>query len=191
MDWEAYFAAVEDQPAHPVFGIAKAHFMAGGQAIDLGAGTGRGTQFLREAGLRVIALDNQPTSVATLRARFGTDEGVEIWDTSMADTEIPPVDVVAAAFSLFFLPPNDFDRVWARVRTALRPGGVFLGQFLGPRDDWAPRGYATHDADAVRGLLAGWDIQHWEEVERAGQTAVGNPKYWHVFHVVAQVPPVG
>lgn len=184
MDWEAYFAAVADQPPHEVYDLAAPYFPPAGHALDLGAGTGRGAAFLRGRGLTVTAVDNQPTALATLRGRFRDDPGVEVVDASLAEFVPPPCDVVAAAFSLFFLPPDEFDAAWARVRAALRPGGVFLGQFLGPRDSWAPRGYATHDAEAVRALLAGGEVRHWEEVERPGRTATGNDKHWHVFHVV-------
>lgn len=191
MDWDEYYRAVQDQPAHPVFELARPYFPPTGLALDLGAGTGRGTHFLREAGLRVTAIDSDPTAIAALQDRFGADPDVEVLHAGLTEAPLPPCDVIAASFSLFFLPPTEFERLWARVRTALRPGGVFLGQFLGPRDDWAARGYSTHDADAVRELLAGWQVHHWQEDERPGRTATGTPKYWHVFHVVAQVPALG
>ena len=35
---------------------------------------------------------------------------------------------------------------------------------------------------AAHGLIA----EHLDEVERDGKTAMGEPKYWHVFHIVAR-----
>ncbi len=35
-------------------------------------------------------------------------------------------------------------------------------------------------------LLRGLEVEHFEEVEEDGETAVGDPKHWHLFHVVAR-----
>jgi tellurite methyltransferase len=34
-------------------------------------------------------------------------------------------------------------------------------------------------------LVRGLDVEHFDEVEEEGETAVGDPKHWHLFHVVA------
>ena len=43
-----------------------------------------------------------------------------------------------------------------------------------------------HSRDEVLALLRGLEIEHLDEVDEDGQTAVGDPKHWHVFHVVAR-----
>jgi hypothetical protein len=35
-------------------------------------------------------------------------------------------------------------------------------------------------------MLAALEVEMLDEVERDGKNAFGEPKYWHVFHVVAR-----
>jgi hypothetical protein len=35
-------------------------------------------------------------------------------------------------------------------------------------------------------MLGGFEVEMLDEVERMGKTAMGKPKYWHVFHVVGR-----
>jgi tellurite methyltransferase len=35
-------------------------------------------------------------------------------------------------------------------------------------------------------LLRGFDVERFTEVEEDGQTALGEAKHWHLFHVVAR-----
>jgi hypothetical protein len=34
-------------------------------------------------------------------------------------------------------------------------------------------------------LFDGLELERFDELEEDGQTALGDPKHWHVFHVVA------
>jgi tellurite methyltransferase len=38
----------------------------------------------------------------------------------------------------------------------------------------------------VEALLEPFEAEFFDEVERQGKTALGEPKYWHVFHIVAR-----
>jgi hypothetical protein len=39
----------------------------------------------------------------------------------------------------------------------------------------------------VRGLLEGFEVEHWTEEERESRVdPASHPKRWHVFHVVAR-----
>ena len=40
----------------------------------------------------------------------------------------------------------------------------------------------------VDGLLDSLEVERLVEVEEDGRTAVGTPKHWHLFHVVARRP---
>lgn len=186
VDWREYYAATAQKPLHPMLGLAEPHIPREGLALDLGCGVGRATQFLRERGLRVWAIDREAEAIEATRARVRDDAGVELVLGEFQSVALPPAEVVVALFSLFFLPPEEFAAFWPTVVGAIRPGGVFVGQFLGPNDDWRDRGYTLHDAAAVRSLMEGFDVLYSEEAERDGETAVGSPKHWHVHHVIAR-----
>ena len=61
------------------------------------------------------------------------------------------------------------------------------GQLFGDRDGWATQpdmSFQTRqDAEA---MLLGLGVEQFNEVEEDGKTAVGDPKHWHLFHVVAR-----
>ena len=40
--------------------------------------------------------------------------------------------------------------------------------------------------DAAEALFGGFELERFDEEETDGETAVGVPKHWHIFHVVAQ-----
>jgi tellurite methyltransferase len=76
--------------------------------------------------------------------------------------------------------------VWQRLVNALRSDGIFAGQLLGVNDDWTARGYTAHTRTEVQSLLHPFEILHMEEAERDGETALREPKHWHIFHIVAR-----
>jgi hypothetical protein len=43
-----------------------------------------------------------------------------------------------------------------------------------------------HGRDAVERLLGGWDIVELEEEDHPGKTKLGEPKHWHIFHILAR-----
>lgn len=101
------------------------------------------------------------------------------------------VDFVNASFSLPFCDPEAFPVLWTWIVGILKPGGRFAGQLFGLQDEWAqePRTMARtfHQRSDVERLLGGlFSMEYFEEVERDGKTATGEPKHWHVFHIVAR-----
>ena len=103
-------------------------------AIDFGIGEGDETGYLLTHGYAVTAVDNfkefldevhlrkevQPYShrLHTMHTNF---EEVP-WD------QIPPVDLFVASFSLCFVQPEHFYRVWQHIVTQIKPGGYFVGE---------------------------------------------------------------
>jgi hypothetical protein len=111
---------------------------------------------------------------------------VEIVQASFAEAVLPETHLIHAGYSLPFCAPADFPGVWAAIRDALVPGGVFAGHFFGPRDGWAGSdGMTFHNSAEVVELLNGLEICHLREREWDGQSA-GHPKRWHAFGILAR-----
>jgi hypothetical protein len=84
--------------------------------------------------------------------------------------------------------PDDFSRVWGLIRSSLRPGAWFAGNFFGDRDSWADNPDETFlSEEAVRALFEGMEIVSFHEQDEDGQADSG-PKHWHVFDVIARPP---
>jgi tellurite methyltransferase len=161
-------------------------------AVDLGCGEGRDTLELLRRGWRVLAVDSHPEAISRLRTRVSGPEAdrLETLIGRFEEVPVPRCDLVNASFSIPHCAPADFPPMWARIVDAIKAGGRFAGQFFGVRDEWAskPDGVTRtyHTREQVEAMLGPFEIEMLDEIERPGKTALGEPKYWHVFHVVAR-----
>jgi SAM-dependent methyltransferase len=199
-EWTAYFDAVAGLPARETLITALDRFDREGQppglAVDLGCGEGRDTLELLRRGWRVLAIDNQAEAIERLRSRLPEADGPRL-ETAVAryeDAVWPPCELVNASFSIPHTEPSAFPGIWSKVAQSIREGGRFAGQFFGVHDSWAskPDGMTRtyHTREEVESMLRAFQVEQLEEIERPGKNALGEPKYWHVFHVVARkVPP--
>jgi trans-aconitate methyltransferase len=160
----------------------------GRTALDLGCGAGVETRALVDAGWRVTAIDSD----ATVRARMSDllqTGAVEVLVRDLHSEPLPASDLVHSSRTLPFVRPTDFGAVWARIRTALLPGGWLGVDLFGPRDDWfGEAGLSFHDRATVEGLVAGLDDVRLEEREWDGPPHDGPDKHWHVIQVIARRP---
>ncbi len=193
--WARYYAAAGDGPRETLLHALQL-FEAEGRgpetAVDLGCGAGRDTLELLRRGWRVVAVDAEAEGVAQLLAHPDARRNREALETVVArfdEAVWPEALVVSSSFSLPFCAPDEFARVWARIRASLLPGGRFCGQLFGERDEWAAESDMTFlSRPEVEALLDGLEVERLDEIDRAGPTAVGKPKHWHLFHLVARRP---
>lgn len=190
--WTRYYAAVGDEPRATLLRaleLREAEGRAPGYAVDLGSGTGRDTLELLRRGWRVLAVDAEPAAMELLRRRAPAGVALEMRLGRFADVTWPSADIITSSFSLPFAPPEAFERAWSRIRASLVPGGRFCGQLFGDRDEWAgTEDMTVHSRAEVERLLDGLDVEQLDEVEEDGHTAIGEPKHWHLFHIVARRP---
>jgi hypothetical protein len=43
-----------------------------------------------------------------------------------------------------------------------------------------------HTREEAERLFAGFELERFDELDEDGETALGTPKHWHVFNVVAR-----
>jgi len=215
-DWPAYFDSVRNQPprdtllraadgfvgrplpdaaAFPVdsmFRIGPSPRLH--TALDLACGEGRDTrELLRRGDWRVLAVDNSPEGLRRLAASCPDEPRLAVLLCPME--RVPETlshsaatfDLINASFALPFCPETSFPTLWRWICDSLRAGGRFAGQLFGDRDEWSsvnPRRH--HTRDEVLRLLQGFEIEHFNEVEKEGADAMGGTKHHHVFHIVAK-----
>ena len=211
-DWPAYFDAVAGLPARETLLAALGRFEGENAhhgdtesterkqgrereeriAVDIGCGDGRDAAEMLRRGWRVVAVDSEVEGIRRLEARVPAEARGRL-STVVArfeDAVWPECDLVNASFSIPHCSPADFPGLWEKIVRSLRAGGRFAGQFFGVNDSWArrPDGVTRtyHTRAEVEGMLGTVDVEMLDEVERDGKTAFGEPKYWHVFHVVAR-----
>jgi len=194
-DWVAYYQAVEGRPPRDTLLSALAQFDAEPTpdaprfAVDLGCGDGRDTIELLQRGWRVLAIDGEPEGLERLQSRPNlASDRLETRQMRFEHLELPPhVHLVNASFCLPFCPPDAFPPMWQTITDALMIGGRFCGQLFGDRDSWAVEPTITsYTREAVETLLAPFDIERLDEEAHPGTTAIGDEKFWHLYHIVAR-----
>ena len=190
-NWPAYFEAARGFDVRPTTRFALDKFFAKNKtnlAIDLGCGNGTDTLAILEAGFRVLAIDASSEALTELKDKCPPQLSAHLTleQQTLEAINLPPCIFLNASFVLPFCAPEAFPALWAAIVEALQSGGHFAGQFFGPTDSWGPLGYVlTHTKEEVEALLAPFDIELLREDIRNGTDAVGTPKHWHVWHVVA------
>lgn len=186
IDWAKFRDAVESKPLNPFHQILEPFLSSQGRALDLGCGTGRSALWLVSHGYTVDAIDRDPESLQIARQRIGDIPTIRLVESNFADFELSSYDLALSLFSVFFQPQKDFDALWPRLVEAISPGGLFAGQLIGPDDDWADESTSSFQRPALDRLFERFSYEHIEEVRRSGKTIWGEPKKWHLYHVIAR-----
>lgn len=190
--WGAYYEKLRDRPPRRTLLAALDAFgetPADALAIDLGCGDGRDIVEILRRGWKVVAVDAEPEALRQLAARnLPGAERITPIVAHMEDVPLPlGLKLVNSSFAMPLCDPERFHDLWARIREALPAGGRFSGQWYGKRDSWLGRpGMTFLDRDEALALLDGFDVEMFEEEEADGVTPRGNPKHWHIFHIVAR-----
>lgn len=190
--WSRFYDFTKDSPPWPLLVRAAALAPNKGRALDLGAGAGRDTRYLLEQGFEVTAVDAEPRAVALLSALPVPPERLRVVQSAFEDFAFADAiyDLISAQFALPFTPSRHFAGVFARLKAALVPGGIFAGQFFGVHDQWntPDRDMAFLTRAEAEALLSDLDTIEVTEEDADGHIADGSPKHWHVFHILARRP---
>lgn len=182
--WDAHTYDVSSQPqqawAADVLGRVRG-IAPDATVLDVGCGTGRVTEQLLELVPRgrVLAFDASPDMVKLARARLG--DQAEVFCQDVLWLQLPePVDVVVSNAVLHWV--TDHPRMWARLASALRPGGRLEvqcgghGNIAGVREvidrvaadafpelvGWSPWEFAAPELTEQRLRIAGFtEISCW------------------------------
>ena len=145
----------------------------GGNALELGIGTGRVALPLRQRGVRVSGIELSPDMVAQLRARPGGDD-IEVAIGDFSTTR------VAGTFSLAYLVANTIMNLttqdaqvacFENVAAHLEPGGCFVIDVLVPRLQRLPPGETFQPFDVSPTHLG------FDEIDVVSQALVSH-HYW-------------
>lgn len=131
---------------------------AGARILELGCGNGMDAEHMLAQGFPVDATDGTPALVTEAQKRIGNAARL----MRFADLEAEAAyDGVWACASLLHVPAATLPDILARVRRALRPGGVFVASFKaggGEGRDSMGRYYNYPSAETLKAAYraAGW-----------------------------------
>jgi len=127
------------------------------RVLDAGCGTGRVTAALVERLPRgdVVAVDGSPAMVEATRERLGDRADVRVAD--LVELELDrPVDAILSTATFHWI--ADHERLFARLRDALRPGGRLVAQCGGAGNIVALKAAAERvgEREPYADALGGW-----------------------------------
>jgi tellurite methyltransferase len=194
--WAAYYRGTASRPPRELLLRGLEHVEWEGRtrrrrrAVEIGFGAGNDALELLRRGWQVLATDREPEAAKFLARRVPARyrASLTVLIAPMEELAPPPADLVYASYSLPFCAPEAFGDLWARIRRSLVPGGHFVGQLFGDRDEWAGKGAMTfHTLREVRALTRGYRVELLRETEEDGRSFAG-PKHWHFFDLVLEKP---
>jgi SAM-dependent methyltransferase len=196
-NWNRYYKETVNSPPTPTLGLALWLFEAETLrqkkrfAIDLGCGAGRDTTELLRRGWTVLAIDKQPQAIRLTNTAAATRYQRNL-RTSLASFEemtLPRCDLLNASWCLPFCSPQNFNSLWKKITTSIRPRGRFSGHLFGTHDGWINDTEMTfHSTPEVKRRFQGFQTELLLEKEWDGKTASGKRKHWHVYAIVAKKP---
>ena len=190
-----YFDATEFRATRDELRLGIALVDGPRNAIDCGCGAGSDIAFLRANGFTVYGFDIEPEAIEICRRRFRGDDGVSLSQDSFSTFSYSQVSLIVADASLFFCPEDEFTDVWNKICTALLPGGIFVGSFLGPEDTMAGPEYDRRAfwpnvlvarEHQIREWLRPFEILSFTEHKKSGTAPGGSTHRWHIYSVVAR-----
>jgi SAM-dependent methyltransferase len=192
--WAAYYEKLRNRPPRRTVLEALERFgtpAPGALMVDLGCGDGRDVVEVLRRGWEVVAIDAEPRALERLQER-ALPPRARLTCIAARFEEVPlPIGLrwVNSSFAMPLCPPAAFDALWQRIREALPRDGRFSGQWYGPHDSWFGRpGMTFVGREQARRMLAGLELEMFEEERDDGVTPRGTPKHWHIFHIVARKP---
>lgn len=179
MDWDSYLIQSKNYKPRDLL-VESLRFVQGKKVLDLGAGALNDARYLMDLGFDVLAVDSnaniEPGNVHLEISRFE--------DFQIKHDEY---DLISAQYALPFVDPNSFIQVMNGIKSGLKIGGVFVGQFFGMNDEWSSREKMTFvlKEDLLR-VFEGYELIKFLEEEKEGKTAAGKNKHWHLYNVIAK-----
>jgi len=127
------------------------------RVLDAGCGTGRVTAALLDRLPRgeVVAVDGSPAMVEAARERLGDAADVRVAD--LLELELDrPVDAIVSTATFHWI--TDHDRLFARLRAALKPGGRLAAQCGGAGNiaELTAAAARVGEREPFAPALAGW-----------------------------------
>ena len=187
--WQKFYQKTLERKHHPrtdqAISLDKTDLK---RAVDCGCGTGADISYLADLGYQVVGFDQSNDAFDICQKRFEDKASVEVTQASFENFQFPESSLILANASLFFAKPERFDEIWTSLEGSLVSGGVFAGDFMGVKDDWA----ISHTIPItsltkakVMALFEGFDLIAFHERDELGQTQIGKSKHWHTYSVIA------
>lgn len=179
-DHAAAYALHRTRPSGGQLDAFLAALSKGARVLELGCGNGMDAAYMLAQGFDVDATDGTPALVAEAQKRIGGAARLMLFDDLEAQASY---DGVWACACLLHVEAASLPDILARVRRALRPGGIFVASFKGGAGegrDQLGRYYNYPSAEALDAAYraAGWTDITLKSKMGSGYDALPTEWFW-------------
>lgn len=181
---EAYAAKTADTAADGLDGFLD-WLPAGARILELGCGSGRDSAYMLARGFDVTPTDGSPEMAAVAEQRLGRAVAVLPFDQL---TAVKLYDGIWANACLLHVPRPALAGILARIRTALKAGGLFHASFKSGTLDGRDRFDRYYNYPSEGWLRECYEAAGWTTIRietRDGGGYDGEPTRWLRVHAVA------
>ena len=158
-------------------------------AIDLGCGQGNDVIYLIDHGWKVLGIDKENVE-ERIRIRIDNKKQslFRFELQNFENLKLNKTNLVLSNYSLPFCNKKKFKDAWKIIEESILENGFFVGNFLGDKDSWikSRQEMTFLSKNEVNKIFNKFQIIYFDEVEIDKPTALGNPKHWHIFNVIAK-----
>lgn len=164
--------------------------LGGGNALDLGCGTGAEAEWLAHNGFVVDAVEKNPIMVKVAKERCqGLSVNVVEGDFLNFSFEIGKYKLATAINALPFVTKDRCRMLLEDVKESVAPGGAVIFAVYGPDHAWADReDMSFWTKDEFGAIWHDWVIHELEEFRGDWPLVSGETIHQHRIHLVAQKP---
>ena len=158
-------------------------------AIELGCGVGRDTEYLIKNGWKVLAIDKEDVkSIITSRLSKEEQKNFKFSKQEFENIQIEKTNLIVANFSLPFCNQKQFVKLWNKINESILKNGYFVGNFFGNNDEWKKQEEEMTflTKEQVIELFKNFEIIDFKEVEKDCFNGLGIMKHRHIFNVIAK-----
>lgn len=158
-------------------------------AIELGCGAGRDTEYLIKNGWKVLAIDKEDVkSIITSRLSKEEQKNFKFSKQEFENIQIEKTNLIVANFSLPFCNQKQFVKLWNKINESILKNGYFVGNFFGNNDEWKKQEEEMTflTKEQVIELFKNFEIIDFKEVEKDCFNGLGIMKHRHIFNVIAK-----
>ena len=158
-------------------------------AIELGCGAGRDTEYLIKNGWNVLAIDKEYVkSIITSRLSKEEQKNCKFSKQEFENLQLEKTNLIVANFSLPFCNQKQFEKLWNKINESILKNGYFVGNFFGNNDEWKKQEEEMTflTKEQVIELFKNFEIIDFKEVEKDCFNGLGIMKHRHIFNVIAK-----
>ncbi len=158
-------------------------------AIELGCGAGRDTEYLIKNGWNVLAIDKEDVkAIITSKLSKEEQKKFKFSKQEFENMQLEKTNLIVANFSLPFCNKKQFSKLWNKINESILKNGYFVGNFFGKNDEWKKQEEEMTflTKEQVIELFKNFEIIDFKEVEKDCFNGLGIMKHRHIFNVIAK-----